>query len=402
MTRPFANAPARGLLPALFLITGCASSLPPLPEWEPVPVPPADEVESVIIFFGDPGRSPYRAAPVIREAAREVELWSEQLARDSAVNVIYLGDLVYPEGLHPPGHPDFEADSLYVQAEIDVVDGPAAREHEAVAYFIAGNHDWGEARGIEGVQRLRNLEEFLERARARWDVNTSLLPPAGEPGPAVVDIGENVRLILFDTAWWLLAGDNEGKRELIDGIEAAMADAHDSGRKVILSAHHPWQSAGSHGGSVRFWEAFGLRWFLFKTGSLLQDMNSRPLKNLRSELEEVYTRVGTPLLFAGGHDHSLQVIRGPDPLDPDWSVVSGTGVKVTQVGHLKGMQFRATKAGYMTLITLHSGESILYVRGADDEWITCPNEHYDDVDLCMANSPAAFETLYSVRLTPRS
>lgn len=387
------------VLLTLVLGTGCASSLPPLPDWQPVPVPPADQVESVIIFFGDPGRSEYQRAPVIQEAAREVEKWSATLARDSAVSVVYLGDLVYPEGLHPPGHANYPRDSLFVQAEIDVVDGPYARAHNTQAYFIAGNHDWGEARGVEGVDRLKNLEEFLERARERWDVNVDLLPPAGEPGPAVVDVGAGIRMILLDTAWWLLSTETERKSELIARIEAAMESAHEEGREVILTAHHPWQTAGSHGGSVDFWRAFGLRWFLFKTGSLLQDINSRPMKDLRLALDGVFQRVGPPLLFAGGHDHSLQVIEGPGPLDPHWTLVSGTGVKVTQVGHLEGMRFRATKAGYMTLVTLHNGESILYVRGADEEWIACPNEHHAEVDPCMDAAPAAFDMLFSIRLS---
>lgn len=387
------------VLLSLLLFTGCASSLPELPDWQPVPMPAPDQIESVIIFFGDPGKSQYQRAPVIAEAAREVEMWSEQLARDSAVSVVYLGDLVYPEGLHPPGHPNYPGDSLYVQAEIDVVDGPAAREHEAVAYFIAGNHDWGEARGVEGVQRLQNMDDFLHRARERWDVNVELLPPAGEPGPAIVDVGTRLRMLLLDTAWWLLSDEEEQKSGLIDRIEEAMASAHAEGREVILTAHHPWQTAGSHGGSVDFWQAFGLRWLLFKTGSLLQDVNSRPLKDLRYALTDVFGRVGTPMLFAGGHDHSLQIIEGPGPLDPDWTLVSGTGVKVTQVGHLKGMRFRDTKAGYMTLVTLHDGESILYVHGAEEEWINCPNEHYADADECMAAAPAAFDNLFSIRLS---
>ncbi len=386
------------LLAAAFL-AGCSSSLPPLPDWQPVPVPPDQDVESVILFFGDPGKSDYQQAPVIAEAAREVESWSARLARDSAVTVVFLGDLVYPAGLHPPGHPSFPGDSLYVQAEIDVVDGPAARAHETTAYFIAGNHDWGEARGIEGVTRLRNLDVFLDRARNRWDVNVDLVPPAGEPGPHVVDIGRSLRMILLDTAWWLLAREPELKSGLIARIEEAMVDARSEGREVIISAHHPWQTAGSHGGSMPFWEAFGLRWFLYKTGAVLQDINSRPLKDLREALSDVFSRVGPPMLFAGGHDHSLQVIEGPGPLDPHWTLVSGTGVKVTEVGHVPGMRFRATRAGYMTLVTRRNGDSILYVRGAPEEWINCPNQEYPDPDACMAAAPAAFETLFSIRLS---
>lgn len=385
-------------LAATTAVAGCSGSLPPLPEWEPVPLPPMDQVESVVLLFGDPGRSVYRRAPVIEEAAREVEEWSSRLGRDSAVAVVFLGDLVYPKGLHPVDHPDYPRDSIYVQAEIDIVDGPAAHAHNTVAYFIAGNHDWGEARGVEGARRLRNLEEFLDRARERWDVHVRLVPPAGEPGPEIVDMGDHFRLILFDSAWWLLAGSDERKQELLWGIERAMADA--GGRAVMLAAHHPWQTAGPHGGNVGFWKAFGVRGFLNKTGSLLQDINSRPMRDLRVRLEHAFARVGPPLIYVGGHDHSLQVIEGVTAADPDWILVSGTGVKVTEVGHVPGMRFRAAKAGYMSLVTLRDGSSIVYVRGADEDWITCPNDHYGDAEECMAAAPAAFETLFSMRIPP--
>ncbi len=384
---------------AATLLGGCSSSLPPLPDWQPVPLPADEEVESVLLFFGDPGKSDYQQAPVIADAARQVESWSARLGRDSAVSVVYLGDLVYPEGLRPPGDPNYPRDSLYVQAEIEVVEGPAARAHETRAYFIAGNHDWGQARGIEGVERLRNLDSFLDRARRRQDVNVDLVPTAGEPGPHIVDIGRSLRLILLDTAWWLLSREPELKSGLIARIEDAMVDARLEGRAVVIAAHHPWQTAGSHGGSMPFWEAFGLRWFLYRTGAVLQDINSRPMKDLRVALNDVFSRVGPPMVFVGGHDHSLQVIEGPGPLDPHWSLVSGSGVKVTEVGHVPGMRFRATRAGYMTLVTLQNGESILYVRGVPEEWVDCPTDEYPDPAECMANARNEFDTVFSIRLS---
>lgn len=390
----------RAALPLLLLapLAACASGRAPLPPWEPVPEPAVEDVESIIFLIGDPGESDLERAPVLAEIEVEVERWSEWLGRDSAVAVLILGDVVYPRGLRAPGSAEYPRDSIRVEAQIDMFDGPRARAHQAAGYFIPGNHDWGKARGIEGKQRLQNLDDFLDRARQRGGVNVDLVPPAGEPGPGIIDIGPNLRMILLDTAWWLLAASPEPKRALIQRIEAAMREAGD--RSVLIAAHHPWRTAGPHGGTVNFWRTFGVRWLLHKTGALLQDINSRPMQDLRRELEGIFARVGPPLLFVGGHDHSLQVLQGVTPTEPRWIVVSGTGSKVTRVGNAPGMRFRADKAGFLRLMVLRDGSGILYARGADEEWIGCPNEIEPDTDTCMAAAPAAFETLFSIRLEP--
>lgn len=385
-----------GLACALAAGACARSSQGPLPPWEPVPEPPGDAVESVVVLIGDPGQSAFDRAPVLSDIEREVERWAGRVPGDSAVAVIVLGDIVYPAGLRDPGSPEFPEDSLRLMAQVDMVDGPNARDRNAVAWFIAGNHDWGEARGVAGVRRIRNLDEFLERARERTGVHVDLVPPAGDPGPEIVDMGANLRIILLDSAWWLLAADPAAKAALMDRVEAAIGDA--GRREVIIAMHHPWRTAGSHGGTMKFWETFGIRWLLHKTGSLLQDVNSRPMQDIRRYFEDMFERQGPPLLFAGGHDHSLQVMEGVEPDEPRWIVVSGTGTKVTEVGDAPGMRFRVEKAGYMTLVTLRNGGVILYVRGADEEWLACPHDDHPDVEPCMAAAKDAFSNLFSIRL----
>lgn len=378
-------------------VTACATpDQRPLPPWQPVTEPDPGAVESVTFLIGDPGVSDWQRAPILSEIAREVERWAEALARDSAVTVLVLGDIVYPAGMREPGTAEFADDSMHLEAQIDMVDGPLAQRYGAAAYFIAGNHDWGEARGPEGKERIRNMGDFLERNRARRGLNIALVPPAGEPGPEVVDVGSNLRIILLDTAWWLLAWEPMLKPGLIERIEEAIASA--GGRHVVIAAHHPWRTGGPHGGIVDFWSTFGIRWLLNKTGSLLQDINSRPMQDLRNALRDVFRRQGPPLLFAAGHDHSLQVMEGVRTPDPRWIVVSGTGSKVTDVADAPGMRFRAEKVGYMTLFVLRDGGAILYVRGTDEDWVGCPNEAHEDPDACMAAATETFKTLFSTRL----
>src|SRR5262245_47750895 len=118
----------------------CSTRIPSTPVTLEVPEPSADAVESVIFLIGDAGKGTLETSPILHRLRTEVEQWSQAL-RDSAVVVLYLGDNVYPGGVHDDGDENFPQDSTHLQAQLDVVAGPHARRHVARALFIAGNHD---------------------------------------------------------------------------------------------------------------------------------------------------------------------------------------------------------------------------------------------------------------------
>lgn len=389
----------------------CGPSTADIPPWTPIPEPPPEEVESVIFLVGDAGEARLRDTPLLHRMREEVELWSERLGRDSAVVVLYLGDIVYPAGLHPPGSPEFPEDSAVVEGQLRIVGGPKAREHRTLGLFMAGNHDWGEEPGWEGTERLENLEQFLARARERGYESVELLPEAGAGGPAVLDIGDHVRLVLVETAWWLLQPDRPYRAEVIAGVEEAIRTRGE--RNIMMAGHHPWKTGGAHGGLVDFWKTLGVEWLLWRTGSLLQDLNSPPYRDLVRRLEEVFRRVGNPLIYAGGHDHSLQLLRGVREAAPEYTIVSGSGSKLTGVTAIPGSMYMEPKPGYVRVTVSRDGSVALFVEAAPAEFLSCGDGlvvNMDDgmeVDLdaerekCMAEGVAAFETVYSARLYRR-
>src|SRR5690606_36957443 len=97
----------------------------------------------------------------------------------SAVAMFVLGDIRYPEGVRPPGSPEYPADTAVVMSQVRVVAGPAAMRHGAQVYFLAGNHDWGERQHFEGSIRLMNLDNVLAHARSTLGVRAELIPRAG-------------------------------------------------------------------------------------------------------------------------------------------------------------------------------------------------------------------------------
>lgn len=378
------------------LTAGCgAKDLPELPPAPMVAAPAPAEVESVVFFIGDAGHTLPATHPIVHAFQRDIEDWSEKLPGDTTVAVVVLGDMVYPNGLHDRAHPAFTADSVHVATQADFVGGEAARA-SAWEFFVAGNHDWGLEEDWEGWRRLHNLDSLLMDVRATG-YPVSLEPPPGEGGPVVVDLGRHLRLLLLDTAWWLLYAEDEDREALIQGLEEATRTAGD--RHIVIASHHPFQSAGSHGGTISFWRGFGVSYALARAGAILQDLNSAPYRDLKGAIQRVGASQRPALLHAGGHDHSLQVIRDPstDVGSPRYSLVAGSASKLSEVGHVAGMLMRRSWPGYARMFVLRDGGVILSMVGAPPEYLSCEEEG-PDRQRCMDEGVEAYRTLWSDRI----
>jgi hypothetical protein len=222
------------------------------------------------------------------------------------------------------------------------------------------------------------------------------MPSAGLAGPQTVDIGTRVRILLIDSAWWLESGNDTSKttvyREMKRGVDNAGA------RDVVIAAHHPFRSASSHGGLMPFWSGLGLRYLLNRSGAVLQDLSSLPYRSLTRAFQAAFAE-HPPLLFAGGHDHNLQVIQGEGGTDPKWMIVSGAGSKKDDVGTIKGMRFRHSASGYMRVMFYRDGHVDLFVIAAPgDQTGKCLDTDAQAREKCMVLTANTFEDVYSTRL----
>jgi len=380
----------------LLLLAGCgarALNLPPFDFTDPTPPP---TVDAVVFLIGDAGNAIDGRSPVLAELTADVERWSRDLARDSAVSVVYLGDIIYPEGLRDIGDPGHAADSARLWSQIRVVAGPAAREFNTWAWFLPGNHDWGQMQGDGGIGRIANLDSALVEARDQG-FNTTLVPAAAGSGPVVWDLRRNVRLVALDTHWFLQERAERAKDEFFARITEALVEAGD--REVIFMAHHPYRSAGPHGALITTTRALGLAYLLQKSGTLIQDLNSPIYRNFLTRLDGAIAASGRPpLIFAGGHDHSLQVFAGEGPTEPRYSLVSGGGSDASDVGQVPGLVFGASRPGYMMLVFRTDDSVALYVKAGSVDWLSC--DQPDDLgrEACMNEGAKAFEMVYSTTL----
>jgi hypothetical protein len=140
-----------------------------------------------------------------------------------------------------------------------------------------------------------------------------------------------------------------------------------------------------------------LRYILARSGALLQDLNSIAYRELLAMLLAAFEE-RAPLIFAAGHDHTLQVIEGRAERDPRLNLVVGSGSKSSPVGYADGGRYRSSAPGYMRIMTHRDGRVDLFV-------IAAPDEHYlhcepDDGELsaCMREKTAAFRVVYGQRV----
>lgn len=369
-------------LAAVALPSGVGAATPGVP----VTLPDSQEVAGVVFLVGDAGEADVTTSPLLTRLRNEVERWSGAVGGDSSVAVLFLGDNVYPSGIHDPGEGAFTRDTARLAAQVWTVGGPVARTAGTRGVFVPGNHDWGNLQGEAGLARLRNMEGLLASMAERGP-HVSLRPRAGRPGPSVVDVGP-ARIAVLDTEWWLQSGPGEARDAAMDSLGAVLLSA--GSRPVIVAAHHPLVSAGLHGGQGGIVASL-----LRRAGRDVQDLDSAPYEALRRDLSSVFRQFDRPLVYAAGHDHSLQVLRTAGPGQPGWTLVSGAGSKLTGTGEADGLVWAGDRPGFMRLEVRRDGAVVLSVESPREGAARCRG---DDAQACVQREAAAFETVYTSRL----
>jgi hypothetical protein len=187
-----------------------------------------------------------------------------------------------------------------------------------------------------------------------------------------VDVASRVRLVLLDTQWWLNAQPltnipeycaTQNRGEILDSLRAALSSAED--RYVVVAGHHPLASGGVHGGHFTLGqhlfplkEKYSWAWIPLpglgsvypvarRLGITDQDLAGPRNRSMRLALDSVF-REDPPLIYAAGHEHTLQLITDDSPR---YHVVSGTGNygHVSAVRRLPGTLFAASRGGYVRL-----------------------------------------------------
>jgi hypothetical protein len=358
-------------------------------------IPDPSEVDAVVFLIGDAGEATTARSPLLHALGDHVEYWSAALARDSATSIVFLGDNVYPVGVRDRGHPGFAEDSSRLWSQISLVGGENARRHSTIGLFTTGNHDWGNTSGPAGIERVANMEVQLRLARESGR-RVALLPDVGTPGPVVRDLRRNVRILFLDTHWFLQQRGGRERAAFFERLDSALVGAND--RDVIVVAHHPFTSAGPHAHTIPGYRTGGIEYLLKRSGSLVQDLNSTVYAELLAGLRRAFAAAERPpLVFAGGHDHSLQIFEDDSPATPRYSVVSGAGSKLSAIHEQPNLAWGASRPGYMMLVFRRDDAVDLFVFAGHPDYRQCAGSEAETA-TCLETGKNAFGVAYSATI----
>ncbi|MCZ6657519.1 MAG: metallophosphoesterase [Gammaproteobacteria bacterium] len=341
----------------MLVVCSCSHVKPYLQTDTPSSIPDA-ALRARVILVGDAGR-PHAG---VLEGVGE---WSTKFADKTAV--VFLGDNVYEHGL--PAGP--------AKTEKAALDRQIASVSSLHGLFIPGNHDW--RAGRKGISRQMTYVERSSKIR--------FLPRDGCPGPSSYTPLDGILIIAVDTQWFLqesadAAGCDLGEDPILEfsaRVQRLLRSAED--RLVVVVAHHPPWTYGPHGGFYDWRDhLFPLTrlvswaWIpLPAIGSLYpiartlrkhsQDAFSPPYRKVQRQLADAFAVFDGrgPLIFAGGHDHSLQVIENRKPWG--YVLVSGSGStgKLTTVTHGHDTVFAFLAHGFMSIDLMDNGSAYLHV-----------------------------------------
>jgi hypothetical protein len=310
-------------------------------------VVPEIELQRRVILIGDAGL--YLAGDPTLAALGK---WAEEV-EDSAV--LFLGDNIYDDGL---------IDEARVEAEQILSQQLAATDRLKI--FIPGNHDWGLDPAEQNLTAIMNQQTFIDN----WhDGQASFLPRDGCIGPAIVELGggsAKVVLLLLDPTPFLTPRlrdqcennvDDATHFSMLESLLEQYADDH-----VIVASHYPLLTGGPHGGLPY---PFPINLIAGAYGLMLGGLGNtyEPPYAAWIEKVEAVMRKHPPLVYAAGHDHSLQVLKGGDVASVQ--VVSGAGAleRVSTVTHIPETLYAHAAAGFVVLdFGSYEGETVAVLR----------------------------------------
>jgi Omp85 superfamily domain/Calcineurin-like phosphoesterase len=311
-----------------------------------------DSIAYRIVLIGDGGELTNGHHPVA-EAVKKI------IPMDARTTIIYLGDNLYREGLPDDQYIGYTQAKAVLDSQLSIADGTPAK-----IYMIPGNHDWenGSRGGYDAILREQYYVDRLNKP------NVKFYPEDGCPGPVEVSLGPDVTVVFFDSQWWIHPFDKPGIESDCDyktkeEVLAQMEDIFSRNAKnlILLACHHTFKSISPHSGYYTFKQymfpftdmnpnlyiplpiigaIYPITRGVFGTP---QDLKHPNYANMINDVQ----RVAKPyknIIYAGGHEHSLQLIR-----DSSYYIVSGSGSKTTRVSKSKKTLFSASMTGFSVL-----------------------------------------------------
>ncbi|WP_055447675.1 metallophosphoesterase [Lacinutrix mariniflava] len=317
---------------------------------------PDKEINRKFFLIGDAGKSPIGGMSLGLQAFNK-HILNTDTKKDY---VVFLGDNIYPDGLVKKESKGRENAENALNAQISSVEG-----FKGNTVMIPGNHDWY-ANGVSGV---KSEEKYIEDALGK----NTFQPENGCPLESI-DVSDKVQLIIVDSQWYLEDWNKnptindeceiKTRKRFFEELEGELKKAQN--KRVVFAMHHPIYTNGSHGG---FYDASK---HLYPTqskiplpilASLLTQVRTQGGVSIQDRFNERYnelmSRIETlsleydNIVFASGHEHSLQYIENGGIKQ----IVSGAGAKKSAAALSKNGLFSVGQQGFAELTIFKDGST---------------------------------------------
>lgn len=388
------------LLLCCLILSACASYEAQYRSTDPVTSYPSNkEIEKSFYLIGDAGYSkPGGMSDGLKTARNYLT------TQDTQGNyTIFLGDNIYPVGMPPVGAPSRKNSELRLDAQYNAVS-----DYDGNVIFIPGNHDWYN----EGLLGLKRQEDYFE---SKLKDRKVFKPTKGCPLESI-EVSENIQLIILDSQWYLEDWNEhprineqceiKTREKLFIEIELELEKNRD--KTIVFAMHHPMFTNGTHGGY------FGAKKHLYPTqrniplpilSSLVAQIRSQGGVSVQDRYNELYnklmnrladiTRKNERLVFASGHEHTLQHIERNGLIQ----ILSGSGSKGGFAALGKDGLFSYGGQGFAVYDVFTDGSSWVRYFGVGDNYeprllfekeIFPPTKEYD-VSSLPVNFPKTKE-----------
>ncbi len=291
--------------------------------------------------------------------------------------ILFMGDNIYPAGMPPENHKKRAAAENSIASQLEIL-----QDYKGEVVFIPGNHDWNRSRK-GGQDYIIRQEKYLEGTPQN---HITFLPDSACPGPVELTLAENLVLVLIDSEWWLHKHDKpygdksycsaKNEEQFANQLKAVLEK--NKNKRVILAAHHPVFSNGTHGGYFPFKDhIFPLASFkknLFVPLPLLGSIyvGYRKYFGHRQDIPnykyKAYCKTITStlapyrnIIYASGHEHNLQYFNHA----ANHYIVSGSGSKNYYVKRGAGAVYAHNARGYAVVNLYENNEVWLEYWGAE-------------------------------------
>lgn len=342
----------------------------------------SEEPDLKVFLVGDAGNAD---EPAAQQTLNFVKSKLDSAGKKAVL--IFTGDNIYPLGMPPEGHKDYEISKVKLENQLKL-----AENFEGKFFITPGNHDW--YHGLEGLSAQEKfVNDYLKTKKA-------FLPRKGCPIDEV-DLNEKTKMIVVDSEWYITDWnkhyginkecDIKTREDFLTELDDRILKNQD--KTILLLIHHPLMTNGVHGG----FDSFKTHIFPFNgkiplpiVGTLLTglqkssgvvpaDLNNSYYAKLTDRIKNMIQK-NKNIIVVSGHDHNLQYIEQGNIKQ----IISGAGSKVNPATVKNENDFSYGGNGYAVLNIYGGGKS-------DVEFYSTKDNHQQKIASIKVTDPEIFD-----------